>query len=84
MELSIVVLVILFLILAILSHIAIKREKDIFNDGKCHNCGSTLTHFDTDSQGGRGYCCYVCGGNYIWISWNCVDQEFLKNERSHK
>ena len=83
MRYDIIILFVIFMAIAVLSYIAIKREKEIFNDGKCHNCGSTLTHYDTDSQGGRGYCCYVCDGNYIWISWNCVDKEFLrKHERT--
>jgi hypothetical protein len=27
-----------------------------------------LVHFDDDSQGGQGWCCYDCK-YFVWISW---------------
>lgn len=47
---------------------AFYTEPRDFNDGICTYCGSKLRHFDTDSGGGRGYCCDNCGRT-IWISW---------------
>ena len=40
-----------------------------YNNGICPHCGGKIEHFDTDSQGGRGYCCTKCRKYYIWISW---------------
>lgn len=53
----------------------IKVEYKDFNSGICPKCGKRLKHFDTDSQGGRGYCCYDCH-YFIWISYDCVDKNF--------
>ena len=50
-------------------------EKKDFNNGFCPKCGNKLYHFDTDSQGGRGYCCHKCP-YFTWISWNCVDKKY--------
>ena len=66
------VLVILFL----LPLVAIHDEKKDFNNGICPRCGHKLHLFDTDSQGGRGYCCHKCP-YFTWISYNCVDKNFL-------
>ena len=44
------------------------KEKKDFNNGVCPNCGKPLRHFDTDSQGGQGWCCDDCGYT-TWISW---------------
>lgn len=57
--------------------LAIHLEKKSFNDGKCIKCGSRLRHFDTDSQGGRGYKCGKCS-YHTWVSYNCVDKNYSK------
>lgn len=44
------------------------KEKKDFNNGVCPNCGKPLKHFDNDSQGGQGWCCYDCK-YFTWISW---------------
>ena len=36
------------------------QEKKEFNNGICPHCGKRLVHFDDDSQGGQGWCCYDC------------------------
>jgi len=59
-------------------------ERKQFNNGKCRKCGGNLYHFDTDSQGGRGYSCenirgQGCGGG-AWVSWPWVDKGY-KYER---
>lgn len=46
-----------------------------FNNGVCPKCGKQLKHFDTDSQGGRGYCCNDCH-YFTWVSYDCVDKNF--------
>jgi len=53
-------------------------ESQNWNNGYCYYCDSEWEHFDTDSQGGRGYTC-DCGkkygeSRYIWISWHSVDK----------
>ena len=45
----------------------IQEEKD-FNNGVCPRCGKSLVHFDDDSQGGQGWCCYDCK-RFVWITW---------------
>lgn len=54
---------------------AIHCEKKDFNNGICPKCGNKLYHFDTDSQGGRGYCCHKCP-YFTWINWKCVDKNY--------
>jgi len=45
-------------------------ERRAWNGGKCKKCSAALKQFDTDSQGGRGYCCTEgCDGSNVWISW---------------
>lgn len=44
-------------------------EAKKYNNGVCPLCGGDIEHFDTDSQGGRGYCCKKCRKYYIWASW---------------
>lgn len=63
--------------LAIGIYIARRSEAKRFNEGKCPDCGRMLRYFDTDSQGGRGYCCDGCGYN-TWVSFHNVDEQFLK------
>ena len=50
-------------------------EKIEFNNGICPKCGKKLKWFDTDSQGGRGYCCNDCR-YFTWVSYNCVDKGY--------
>ena len=60
-----------------LSLIGIHLEKKSFNNGTCPYCKRKLVHFDTDSQGGRGYTCKNTNcGYYTWVSYNCVDKNF--------
>ncbi len=42
-------------------------ESRDWHGGYCRVCGGAWGYFDTDSQGGRGYCCE--GGHVIWISY---------------
>lgn len=37
-----------------------------WNGGICAEYGEPWQHFDTDSQGGRGY---KCRDRTIWVSW---------------
>ena len=57
--------------------LGIRSDKKDFNNGICPRCGAPLRHFDTDSQGGRGYNCTGCGKYYTWISWP-VDRKYIK------
>lgn len=68
-------------IIYIICKIASTFEKRSFNNGICKECGNKLVHFDTDSQGGRGYTCRHCDYT-IWVSYPSVDKRFLINERS--
>lgn len=43
-----------------------------WNGGVCRRSGEPWQHFDTDSQGGRGY--KDTQGNTCWISWPWVDR----------
>ncbi len=45
---------------------AITSESRAWNNGLCAKYGEPWVHFDTDSQGGRGY---KCRDATIWISW---------------
>lgn len=54
--------------LGVLNFLARSVEKKKFNNGICSECGGKWEHFDTDSQGGRGYRCLECN-RYIWISY---------------
>lgn len=50
-------------------------ESSGYNDGVCPVCGKELRHFDTDSQGSRGYSCDNC--NYTaWVSYSVVDKDY--------
>ena len=55
--------------------IGITLEKKGFNNGICPHCNKKLRNFDTDSLGGRGYCCEC--GYHTWVSYKCVDKDFL-------
>ena len=64
---GIVVLIVIFII-------GIFSEKKDYNNGICPKCNQRLHHFDTDSQGGRGYICDKC--NYTtWISYPFIDKK---------
>ena len=67
------IIIFIILLLIILPLIAIRNEKRLFNNGICKICGQRLKHFDTDSQGGRGYTCPSMHYT-VWISYNCVDK----------
>ena len=54
---------------------SIFAEKKDYNNGICPRCGNKLYHFDTDSQGGRGYCCHKCP-YFTWISWWFIDKNY--------
>lgn len=70
------IVIVVWLILAVgIPLIGISLEKKAFNNGFCPECGSRLEYFDTDSQGGRGYCCRKC--NYhTWVSYDTVDKKY--------
>ena len=72
----ITILLTFLVILCLLPFYGIYLEKKDFNKGICPKCGGKLHLFDTDSQGGRGYCCHKCP-YFTWISYNCVDKNFL-------
>lgn len=71
----IILLIFLLIFLLIMPFYAIHCEKKDFNNGICPKCGNKLYHFDTDSQGGRGYCCHKCP-YFTWINWKCVDKNY--------
>ena len=60
--------------------VAVRQEKKSFNKGVCPKCKMRLTHFDNDSQGGRGYKCNGCGKYTTWVSWKAVDKSFFKTD----
>lgn len=66
------VLVVFVIAIAVTRH----SEAKSFNGGICPICKEKLRHFDTDSQGGRGYICDNCGYT-TWISYN-VDNHYTK------
>lgn len=64
-----IIIGILFILIMIYGCIwCYSKEKKDFNNGICPKCGNPLIHFDTDSQGGQGWCCRKCD-YYVWISW---------------
>lgn len=42
-------------------------ENKTWNKGVCVRCSNPWKHFDTDSQGGRGYSCKE--GHTTWVSY---------------
>lgn len=62
---------------------AIKSERKWFNNGTCPHCHTALTKFDVDSQGGREYMCDRCGYT-VWVSYKCVDRQFITNKNKQK
>ena len=74
-----IILVALGLFLGIGILRTIINEKRGFNNGICPICGEKLKHFDTDSQGGRGYCCLSKKHLYFtWVSYRFIDKNFGK------
>ena len=74
---SIIFIIILFIILVIASvFLDIFIEKHSFNKCTCRKCGEKLRMYDTDSQGGRGYCCDKCG-HHIWVRWRLIDKKYM-------
>ena len=69
------ILIFMMVFLIILACVAIFVESRDYNNGLCPRCGAELRHFDTDSQGGRGYCCDACGYS-TWVSCGIVDKDF--------
>ena len=77
----------LFLVIGILLAIVVigvlivrRHEKKEYNNGICRECGYPLRHFDTDSQGGRGYICDACKFS-CWVSYN-VDKKHKENRHA--
>lgn len=66
-------LIIAFVLFGIIYGIYV--EKHDFNNGYCPRCGEKLKHFDTDSQGGRGYWCSDCR-YFVWVSYDIVDKKY--------
>ena len=67
----IIILFVLIIMLITGSVIGFILERKGFNNGICPHCDKELRYFDTDSQGGRGYCCDC--GYCTWISYKCID-----------
>lgn len=75
------IIAIVFLIfMLIMGIVGMILERKDFNEGICPRCGGKLEHFDTDSQGGRGYHCPECGKYYTWVSWGWVDKKYRKQK----
>ena len=64
---------IIFIVFVILGIIGIIDECNSWNRGVCKITGKQWKRFDTDSQGGRGYCDGI--GNYTWISYPLIDRQ---------
>lgn len=71
------IIIIIFgaLLMACSVAIGISLEEHYYNNGICRHCGKPLRYFDTDSQGGRGYCCDDCG-YHTWVSYKTVDKNY--------
>lgn len=61
------------LTILLLNGIGAHLEARDYNKGTCRRCGGHFHHFDTDSQGGRGYICDGCGLT-TWVSHRIVDK----------
>lgn len=73
MTLIVCIAIIILVISGIL--IGMYLEYKDFNNGICPKCGKPLIWFDTDSQGGRGYCCNKCR-YFVWVSYSCIDKKY--------
>lgn len=78
---DITIIIAVITIIYTMCKIASSSERRRFNNGICKECGNKLYHFDTDSQGGRGYVCKNCDFT-IWVTYPSVDKRFLINEGS--
>ena len=61
-----IILIIIFIAVIVSAR---RSEKKKWNNGECPKCKNKWRHFDTDSQGGRGYTCDKCN-DVIWISYH--------------
>ena len=66
-----IILILVVILCIVIGFIGITLEKRGYNHGICPHCNKPLRHFDTDSQGGRGYICDEC----TWVSYNIIDKE---------
>jgi len=66
------IIVVTLLVFSLFALIGFCWEKRDYNNGKCPRCWGKLNHFDTDSQGGRGY---VCENRdyYTWVSYPFIE-----------
>lgn len=71
------------LISLLIISVGVFLEKRDFNNGICPDCGATLRFFDTDSQGGRGYCYDNCL-YHTWVSYDTVDKKFREVRNNDK
>lgn len=78
-QIAIILFLLFLLVCGVLDY---KKEKSNFNNGYCNCCGSKLNHFINDSHGSRGYICDKCNTS-VWISYNSIDKEFLKNDQKN-
>ena len=60
-------IVMLFLVVG--TAIALTEEKEVWNEGKCETCNTKWKHFDTASDGSRGYICSCGNYHHCWISF---------------
>lgn len=63
MTIEIIIIIAIIGVCALTGYLLNRRE---WNGGVCRKNGLRWQHFDTDSQGGRGY---VAGDQYCWIGW---------------
>jgi len=63
-------------IFIVLIGLAYWSERYVWNRGVCNTTGKRWKYFDTDSQGGRGYCSYDENGmrHSCWISYPGVEK----------
>ena len=61
---------VLFLIMLI---VAIRCERQDYNNGICTICGNDLKFSHKDDRGCRGYKCEKCKYT-VWVSYNSVDK----------
>ena len=81
-DLELIMVVTVLLLIPIIGGIVGRNhEKKKYNNGICRECGYPLRHFDTDSQGGRGYICDACKYS-CWVSYN-VDKKHKVSEENN-
>lgn len=69
-----IMIVVLFFVSFIFSYL---NEIKKWNNGNCIKCGTPVTRFDMDSQGGRGYKCTNCDFHF-WIDFHSVDAGYVE------